>query len=143
MGVFLCFAIGDINIFTPILTGSHNFSRLGTCISVISLVRHFLLSQSCPTLKSQAYSLGSTLLPLWFMAHRDVLVLVAAFPLRICVQTCPTVFKLSLKVVWSFFFSLSPCISIVQNGVHYDVTPCAHIMFFAYLPCILPYHPNL
>lgn len=45
--IFMCFAIGDINIFTPILAGSHNFYHLGTCISVMSLVRHFLLSQPC------------------------------------------------------------------------------------------------
>lgn len=43
--LFMCSVISDINIFTPLLTGSHNFCHFGTCVSLMSLVWYFLLSQ--------------------------------------------------------------------------------------------------
>lgn len=68
-GCILYFVISDINIFTHILTGSHNFYHFGTCIFVMSLVRHFLLSQFfLANLNPQGYILGSTSLPFYVVS---------------------------------------------------------------------------
>lgn len=146
--IFMCFAIGNIHIFTPILTGIHNFYNLGPCISVMSLVRHFLLSQSCLRLWNPKLTFSAPpsafVCGLWLI--KMFCELLSPWGDRCtrtlsCLQTCPTAFTFSFKVLWSFFFSLLPCISIVWNGeFYYVVTAHAHVM---HSPCILPYFPPL
>lgn len=63
---FVCSVISDINIFTPILTGSHNFYHFGTGVSLMPLVWYFLLSQFfLANLNPQVYIPDSTPLPFY------------------------------------------------------------------------------